>query len=310
MYDYTCFRAYFCINDVFFNALMIGYNCKDKENKIMNKKVSRVEVTDNIAVGGGAPLLLIAGPCVIESEAHAFNMAQMLKELAAEMGIQYVFKASYDKANRSSLDNFRGPGITDGLAVLQAIKEELALPVLTDFHAEAEIAAVSEVADIIQIPAFLSRQTDILVSAGKSGRVVNIKKGQFMAPWDMKNAVNKVLSSGNKKVCITERGASFGYNNLVSDFRGLPIMREFAPVIFDATHSAQLPGGLGGCSGGDREMASVLARSAAAAGVDGIFLEVHDNPDQALCDGPNMIRFSELEKLLKQILAIRAALLV
>ncbi len=269
--------------------------------------INKVDIGCGLSLGGGSDLLLIAGPCVIESREHVLKMAEMLKELTDKLGIQYVFKASYDKANRSSVGNFRGPGIDAGLDILAEVRECFNIPVLTDFHSEAEVEPVARVVDILQVPAFLSRQTDILVTAGKSGKVVNIKKGQFMAPWDMKNAVAKVTSSGNERVCITERGASFGYNNLVSDFRGLPVMREFAPVIFDATHSAQLPGGQGGCSGGDREMAMVLARSAAAAGVDGIFLEVHDDPDSALCDGPNMIRFSELERLLRQIQGIQQA---
>ncbi len=266
--------------------------------------IEKVEFADGLSIGGGSELLLIAGPCVIESKEHVMKMAEMLKCLSADLGIKYVFKASYDKANRSSVTNFRGPGIDKGLEILAEVGEKFSLPILTDFHSESEVEKVAEVVDILQVPAFLSRQTDILVTAGKSGKVVNIKKGQFMAPWDMKNAVDKVASSGNSKICITERGASFGYNNLVSDFRGLPVMREYAPVIFDATHSAQLPGGQGGCSGGDRQMAMVLAKAAVAAGVDGIFLEVHDDPDSALCDGPNMIKFSELEKLLKQLVVI------
>lgn len=269
--------------------------------------IEKVEFADGLSIGGHSELLLIAGPCVIESKEHVMKMADMLKGLTIDLGIKYVFKASYDKANRSSVTNFRGPGIDKGLEILAEVRERFDLPILTDFHSEAEVEKVAEVVDILQVPAFLSRQTDILVTAGKSGKVVNIKKGQFMAPWDMKNAVDKVASSGNSKVCITERGASFGYNNLVSDFRGLPVMREYAPVIFDATHSAQLPGGQGGCSGGDRQMAMVLAKAAVAAGVDGLFLEVHDNPDSALCDGPNMIMFSELEKLLKQLIAIHRA---
>lgn len=270
-------------------------------------KIEKVEFAQNMTVGQGEGLLLIAGPCVIESKEHVMSMANMLQDLTGELGIQYVFKASYDKANRSSVGNFRGPGIEKGLAILGEVKEKYGLPILTDFHSEVEVEQVAKVVDILQVPAFLSRQTDILATAGKSGRVVNIKKGQFMAPWDMKNAVDKVATSGNNKICITERGASFGYNNLVSDFRGLPVMRQYAPVIFDATHSAQLPGGQGGCSGGDREMAMVLAKAAVAAGVDGLFLEVHDNPDSALCDGPNMIKFSELKRLLKQLLAIHQA---
>ena len=269
--------------------------------------IEKVEFADGLSIGGNSELLLIAGPCVIESKEHVMKMADMLKGLTIDLGIKYVFKASYDKANRSSVTNFRGPGIDKGLEILAEVRERFNLPILTDFHSEAEVEKIAEVVDILQVPAFLSRQTDILVTAGKSGKVVNIKKGQFMAPWDMKNAVDKVASSGNSKVCITERGASFGYNNLVSDFRGLPVMRKYAPVIFDATHSAQLPGGQGGCSGGDRQMAMILAKAAVAAGVDGLFLEVHDNPDSALCDGPNMIMFSELEKLLKQLIAIHRA---
>lgn len=262
---------------------------------------------NGIRIGGGAPLVLIAGPCVIESETHPAFLAKEISAIARGLNIPYVFKASYDKANRSSVGNFRGPGMKGGLDILRGVKESLGLPVLTDVHGLEDIAAVGEVVDVLQIPAFLSRQTDILIEAARTGKVVNIKKGQFLAPWDMQNAVGKAASTGNHKICLTERGASFGYNNLVSDFRSLPIMRKFAPVIFDATHSAQLPGGQGSCSGGDREMAEVLARCAAAAGIDGLFLEVHDNPEKALCDGPNMIRLSRLEGLLRTILAIKSA---
>lgn len=260
----------------------------------------------NVKIGKGNPLVLLAGPCVIENENHPIFMAQAISEIAGELGMPYIFKASYDKANRSNVNNFRGPGLEKGVDILRSVKDEFALPIVTDIHAEIEIEPVAAVADMLQVPAFLSRQTDILVSAGKSGRVVNIKKGQFLAPWDMKNAVGKVGSSGNHKICITERGVSFGYNNLVTDVRGLPVMRSFAPVIFDATHSAQLPGGQGTCSGGDREMAEVLARSAVAAGVDGIFLEVHDNPEHAKCDGPNMISLSRLKELLITLQKIHA----
>lgn len=262
---------------------------------------------NGIKIGGGAPLVLLAGPCVIESEEHPLKMAKAISEITNRLGIPYVFKASYDKANRSSIGNFRGPGIESGLKTLRAVKEETGLPLVTDFHGVEQIEAVAEVVDILQVPAFLSRQTDILVEAAKTGKVVNIKKGQFLAPWDMENVVTKAASTGNSKICITERGASFGYNNLVSDMRGLPLMRGFAPVIFDATHSAQLPGGKGGCSGGDRMMAEVLARSAVAAGVDGIFLEVHDAPENAKCDGPNMIALSRLEGLLETLLKINEA---
>ena len=270
------------------------------------------EVIERVQAGGltlgrGAPLVLIAGPCVIESPEHPLFMAEKIAQIAARLNIPYVFKASYDKANRSSVGNFRGPGLEKGLEILQKVKDKFKLPVLTDIHGLEQIAPVAQVVDILQIPAFLCRQTDILVAAGETGKIVNIKKGQFMAPWDMKNAVGKVASTCNRNVCITERGASFGYNNLVSDFRSLPLMREFAPVIFDATHSAQLPGGQGSCSGGDRKMAEVLARAAVAAGVDGIFMEVHDDPDNARCDGPNMIALAGLEKLLQTLLAVRAA---
>ncbi len=262
---------------------------------------------NGITLGGGAPLVLLAGPCVIESPEHPLKMARAISEITMRLGIPYVFKASYDKANRSSVTNFRGPGLKDGLAILKSVKDETGLPIVTDFHGVEEIAAVAEVADILQVPAFLSRQTDILVEAAKTNKVVNIKKGQFLAPWDMKNAVAKAASTGNDKICITERGASFGYNNLVSDMRGLPLMRDFAPVIFDATHSAQLPGGQGSCSGGDSAMAEVLARAAVAAGIDGIFLEVHDDPASALCDGPNMIALDRLEGLLTTLLKINDA---
>lgn len=260
-----------------------------------------------IPLGGGKPLVLIAGPCVIESETHPLRMAEKIRKIADRLKIPYIFKASYDKANRSSVSSFRGPGLEKGLRVLEKVKRETGLPVLTDVHSIEEIAPVAEVADVLQVPAFLSRQTTFLVAMGKSGRAVNIKKGQFLAPGDLENAVAKVASSGCKDICITERGASFGYNNLVSDMRALPIMRQFCPVIFDATHSAQLPGAQGRCSGGDRAMAEVLARAAVAAGVDGVFMEVHDNPDKALCDGPNMIALKSLPKLLETLLAINAA---
>ncbi len=257
------------------------------------------------AIGGGAPLALIAGPCAIESEAHARRMAEKLVELTGKLGIPYVFKASFDKANRSSAGNFRGPGLREGLRILAAIRKEYAVPVLSDVHETGQIAPAAEVLDVVQIPAFLCRQTDFLLAAAKSGKPVNIKKGQFMAPWDMANAAAKVQAGGNDDVILTERGVSFGYNNLVADMRSLPIMRRTGfPVVFDATHSVQLPGGQGGSSGGDRDMARVLARAAVAAGVDGLFLEVHDNPDAALCDGPNMIRLDDLPDMLATLKAI------
>ena len=257
------------------------------------------------AIGGGDKLALFAGPCVIESEKHARNMAESLYRLATALEIPFVFKSSYYKANRSSLSGFRGPGLREGLRILSAIKNDFKVPVISDVHESVEIEPAAEVLDVIQIPAFLCRQTDFLVAAGKSGKPVNLKKGQFMAPWDMGNAVKKIASSGNEDVILTERGASFGYNNLVADMRSLPIMRSFGvPVVFDATHSVQLPGGKGNCSGGDRDMAQVLCRAAVAAGVDGVFLEVHDNPDEALCDGPNMIRLDDLRALLETLLTI------
>lgn len=256
-------------------------------------------------IGGGGKLALIAGPCVIESEKHARFMAESLCRMASDLSLPFVFKSSYDKANRSSRDGFRGPGLKEGLRILADIKKSLGVPILSDVHSETEIAPAAEVLDIIQIPAFLCRQTDFLLAAGKSGRPVNIKKGQFMAPWDMGNAMAKVASTGNQDIVLTERGASFGYNNLVADMRALPIMRRLgAPVVFDATHSVQLPGGKGTCSGGDRDMARVLARAAVAAGVDGVFLEVHDEPDKALCDGPNMIPLHELRDMLETLVRL------
>ncbi len=259
------------------------------------------------AIGGGGKPALIAGPCVIESEKHARTMAEALVKMTGDLGIPYVFKASFDKANRSSVKGFRGPGLEKGLAILSAIKKDFAVPVLSDVHETCQIAPAAEVLDVIQIPAFLCRQTDFLVAAGKSGKPVNLKKGQFMAPWDMRNAIDKIASSGNQDVVLTERGVSFGYNNLVADMRSLPIMRSFgAPVVFDATHSVQLPGGQGSSSGGDRAMARVLCRAAVAAGVDGVFLEVHDDPEKALCDGPNMIPLAELRSLLETILELDA----
>lgn len=256
-------------------------------------------------IGGGGTLALIAGPCVIESETHARKMAEALSALAGELGMPFIFKSSFDKANRSSGGGFRGPGREAGLRVLEKIRRDFAVPVLSDVHSEEDVRAAAEVLDVLQIPAFLCRQTDFLVAAGKTGKPVNIKKGQFMAPWDMKNAVEKVAATGNADIVLTERGVSFGYNNLVADMRALPIMRGFGvPVVFDATHSVQLPGGQGSRSGGDRAMALVLARAAVAAGVDGVFLEVHDDPDAALCDGPNMIPLAELKGLLETLLAI------
>lgn len=250
-------------------------------------------------------LLLIAGPCVIESEEHVMMMAGKLKEIAARAGVGLVFKASFDKANRTSVSSFRGPGLEKGLAILNRVKGEFDLPVLSDVHEVNQVEVAARVLDIIQIPAFLSRQTDLMVAAGNTGKVVNIKKAQFSAAEDMKNAVEKVYSTGNKQVCLTERGVSFGYNRLIVDMRSLPIMRSFGvPVIFDGTHSVQEPGGLGKSTGGDRRFVPYLCRAAVATGIDGLFLEVHDNPDCAKSDGPNMLKLDDLEPLLKTLVEI------
>jgi 2-dehydro-3-deoxyphosphooctonate aldolase (KDO 8-P synthase) len=247
---------------------------------------------------------------VIESEAHALKMAHEISAIARKLGIPYIYKASYDKANRTSLKSFRGPGLTEGLRTLAAIKKQAGVPVLTDVHEAKDVPAVAEVVDIVQIPAFLCRQTDILVAAGKHARAVNIKKGQFVSPWDIRHAVQKVRESGNNNVVLTERGSSFGYNNLVVDMRSLAVMREFAPVVFDATHSVQLPSaGKDGkaVSGGQPEFIPLLSRAAVAAGIDGIFMEVHDNPAEAKSDGANALHLKDLEGLLQQLLTIRKA---
>ncbi len=261
----------------------------------------------NLVFGGNRPLVLIAGPCAIENEGLTLRIAGYLKQLCTELGVGLVFKASYDKANRTSVDSFRGPGMDEGLRILQKVKDEFELPVLSDVHGESQVQAAAQVLDIIQIPAFLSRQTDLLVAAGRTGKVVNVKKGQFLAPWDMANAVGKVESTGNSNILLTERGASFGYNNLVTDMRSLVIMREIGfPVIYDATHSVQLPGGSGTSSGGQRQFVAPLSRAAVAAGIDGLFWEVHENPEQALCDGPNSLPLQNLRGMLEQMLAIDA----
>ena len=262
---------------------------------------------------GGANLFLIAGPCVIESEEHAMRMAEIIKGVARSLDFPLVFKASYDKANRTSMRSFRGPGLKEGLRILKKIKDVLNLPILTDVHETADIGKVAEVADVLQIPAFLSRQTDLVVAAALSGRAVNIKKGQFVAPWDMRHAVEKCRDAGNTQVFLTERGASFGYNNLVVDMRSLGIMRKFAPVVFDATHSVQLPSAQSedkgpAVSGGQPEFIPLLARAAVAAGVDGVFLEVHDNPREAKSDGANALDSTRLRGVLKELQAVRNAL--
>ena len=266
------------------------------------------EVTVGEAVfGGGRPLVLIAGPCVIENLDHTLRTAEALKAITGRLGIGLVFKASYDKANRTSVNSFRGPGIDAGLKILARVKSDIGLPVLSDVHDITQIAPAAEVLDVLQIPAFLSRQTDLLAAAGATGRVVNVKKGQFLAPWDMKNAVGKLESVGNRNILLTERGASFGYNNLVVDMRSLPIMRETGcPVIFDATHAVQLPGGAGTASAGQRQFVGALSRAAVGAGIDGLFWEVHEDPDRALCDGPNSLPLDQVEAQLRQILAIDA----
>ncbi len=261
---------------------------------------------DKIQVGGGE-LFLIAGPCVIESEGHALKMAECIAGVARALKMPYIFKASYDKANRTSLSSFRGPGVEEGARILHKIRERIGVPVLTDVHDAHDVARVAEAVDVLQIPAFLCRQTDLLVAAAQTGKVVNIKKGQFVAPADMRHAVNKVREAGNDRVILTERGASFGYNNLVVDMRALPMMREYAPVVFDATHSVQLPSGSNGVSGGQPQFIPVLSRAAVAAGVDGIFMEVHDNPAEAKSDGANALDLKDLRATLEQLLAVHKA---
>jgi 2-dehydro-3-deoxyphosphooctonate aldolase (KDO 8-P synthase) len=256
-------------------------------------------------IGGREPLVLIAGPCVIESEAHAMRMAARLVKIAAAAKVPLIFKASYDKANRSSVASYRGPGLIEGLKVLQKIKDGYGVPILTDIHEPQQAALAAEVCDVLQVPAFLSRQTDLLLAAGRTGRVVNIKKGQFLSPWDIAHAVKKVASTGNRKIILTERGASFGYNNLVVDMRSFPIMAKTGcPVVFDVTHSVQLPGGQGSASGGQPEFIEPLARAGCAVGVDGIFLEVHDRPARALSDGSNALPLDRLPALLVRLTSI------
>ena len=269
--------------------------------------VTQLVKAGNVEIGGGRPLVVIAGPCVIESRDSALRHAAALKDRADRVGIPYIFKSSYDKANRSSVNSFRGLGLARGLEILAAVKKQIGVPVLTDVHECDQIAAVKEVADILQIPAFLCRQTDFVVAVARSGKIVNVKKGQFLAPWDMGNVVEKIRSTGNQQILLTERGASFGYNNLVSDMRSLVVMRELGyPVVFDATHSLQLPGGLGTASGGERKYIPALARAGVAAGVDALFMEVHEDPDRALSDGPNSLALENFENLLTAVKAIDA----
>ena len=261
------------------------------------------EITLNsLRLGGANPLFLVAGPCVIESEAHARKMAEEIARIAADAGIPYIFKASYDKANRSSMKSFRGPGLKEGLRILAKIKHELDVPILTDIHESSQAAPAAVVCDILQIPAFLSRQTDLLEAAAKTGRIVNVKKAQFLSPWEMSNVVEKIAASGNDKIILTERGASFGYQNLVVDMRSFPILQKLGyPVVFDVTHSVQLPGGQGDASGGQPEFIEPLALAGVAAGVDGIFLETHENPQSALSDGANALPLPQLPELLSRL---------
>lgn len=273
----------------------------------MSEGPSAVTLAPGIAVGRGEPLTFIAGPCVIESAEHVLRIATLLKRLAGDLGIPLLFKASFDKANRTSLSSYRGPGLAEGLAALAAVRRTTGLPVLTDVHEPAQVAAAAEVVDVLQVPAFLCRQTDLLLACGHSGKPVNIKKGQFMAPHDMSSVVEKVRSTGNLAVTLTERGSSFGYNNLVVDLRSVAIMRRFAPVVFDVTHSLQLPGGLGHATGGAREFHLQLARGAVAAGADAVFVEVHDDPPKALSDAATQLSPEEFRTLVVQTLAIRAA---
>jgi 2-dehydro-3-deoxyphosphooctonate aldolase (KDO 8-P synthase) len=268
----------------------------------------------SIAIGGGAPLVLIGGPCAIEDEKHALMTAERLAKIASDRRVSFIYKSSYDKANRFSINSYRGPGLREGLRILKKVRDTLGLPVLSDVHQVDEVAPASEVLDVLQIPAFLCRQTDLVLAAAKTGRPVNVKKGQFVAPGDMKNVVDKILSVGNRSILLTERGASFGYHNLVVDMRGLAIMRALGfPVVFDATHSVQLPGGAGDRSGGERQYVPALARAAVAFGIDALFMEMHENPDRTLpdgrplSDGPNMLRIDDLPPLLQQLQAIESA---
>ena len=267
--------------------------------------VKAVKLNDHVHFGGGHPFVLIAGPCVIESAQGAFKIAEALQKITRRLDVAFVFKASYDKANRTSIHSFRGPGIMEGLRILSRIKTELNVPVLSDVHSVEEAKMAGEVLDIIQIPAFLCRQTDLIFAAAKTGCIVNVKKGQFLAPWDVSGIITKMEEAGNRKLLLTERGSSFGYNTLVSDFKGMAAMRKFGmPVVFDATHSVQKPGGLGHASGGESEYIPVLARCAVAAGVDAIFLETHPRPAKALSDGSNMLPLNKVEGLLKDLMAI------
>ncbi len=261
----------------------------------------------SVRCGADLPLVLFAGPCAIENEGMCLRIAERLKVLSEDLGLPLVFKASFDKANRTSVSSFRGPGLDEGLRILQRVKQEFELPVISDIHEISQIKPAAEVLDVLQIPAFLSRQTDLLVAVGEAGKPVNLKKGQFLAPWDIEHGISKIVSTGNQQILLTERGVSFGYNNLVTDMRSLVIMRETGyPVVFDATHSVQLPGGAGGSSGGQRQFVGALSRAAVATGVDALFWEVHEDPDNALCDGPNSLPLADLKPMLEQMMALDA----
>jgi 2-dehydro-3-deoxyphosphooctonate aldolase (KDO 8-P synthase) len=276
---------------------------------IASKKATSIKISKDVAVGGGASLFLIAGPCVIESEGHALSMARGIKRICGRLKVPFVFKASYDKANRSSVKSFRGPGLTRGLEILERVKEELSIPVLSDVHAVSEIEKAAEVLDIIQIPAFLCRQTDLIVAAARTQKPLNLKKGQFLSPQEMENAVEKVLSQGNERIILTERGTFFGYNNLIFDIRSVPIMKKWGfPVAVDASHIVQKPGGRGVASGGEPDFIPYMVRAGVAVGADGLFLEVHDNPAQALSDGSNSLILNKLEDLLRLGVGLKRAL--
>ncbi len=285
-------------------SFLPGFRRRNKDAKMETREVK----VGNIAIGGGNPLVFIAGPCVIETEESTLKTALRLKEIFEKLGIPLVFKSSYDKANRTSLKSFRGPGIEQGLKILKKVQDVTGLPVMSDVHSVKEVPYAAEVLDMLQIPAFLCRQTDLLLSASQTGKPVNVKKGQFLAPWDVKHIIEKFVSTGNHNVVITERGATFGYNNLVVDIRAIPIMQKFGyPVVFDATHGVQLPGGRGSASSGEREFVVPLARAAVAAGCDAVFIEAHECPDKALCDGPNMLSLEEVPLLVRGLKEIGGA---
>ncbi len=271
--------------------------------------MTRTQITDTLWIGDRCPLTLIGGPCVIESEDFTLKMAQEIHKVCDRLKISFIFKSSFDKANRTSINSFRGQTLDEGLEILQKVKQKIGVPVLTDIHESYQASTVAEVVDILQIPAFLCRQTDLLLAAAATGKAINVKKGQFLAPWDMKNVVRKLEAAGAKNILLTERGTSFGYNTLVVDFRSLPQMRELGyPVVFDATHSVQMPGGQGDKSGGQRQFVPLMARAAAAVGIDALFMEIHENPDIALSDGPNMVPLANLEEILKPIINIHNSL--